>query len=550
MTTSRSPEYAPLRDDAERPKRVVDHRDAWERLTPLLRVNGTARERIEAFAAAKRVSLDALVALGTRVRVDKNGGVELAWGYPLGEAVTAIKFRPLGDKPRYALTPSVFVEPLVIGRTRSLDWFVAEGETDTARLYDLVGGAAAILVLPAGALTFRREWAAVIPRGATVYLCHDADEAGDKGAEKAAEIIGGRTVRLRPPESDWCDWTGTREQFVEFVKAAKLGEREVEPLDLTTLLAGPVPQIAWLWSKWIAEGELALFVATARTGKSITALLLACATRVGKPLLGADCKRGNAGYIDLENPLPTVHLRLRQAGLAADEHDGFTYWHFPAIDLTSDEGERWLLEMIERHELILLVLDSFRRIAPGVDENDSAAVSAFFAPLRRVAVATGCTILLLHHPKKRQGDTPDDTTELVRGSGDFTAAVDTLLFARPKPPDAFTLEGFGKRTGYRHEPILVRLSAPESETLELTNEGGVAYAEDKVEALLERVLKELRSDGGTLTRPELALRLGVDSRNSTFTRALKLGWQREQLAKSERKPGQPTVYSLRPELAE
>jgi AAA domain len=357
-------------------------------------------------------------------------------------------------------------------------------------------------------------------------------------------------VRLRPPESDWCDWTGTREQFVEFVKAAKLGEREVEPLDLTTLLAGPVPQIAWLWSKWIAEGELALFVATARTGKSITALLLACATRVGKPLLGADCKRGNAGYIDLENPLPTVHLRLRQAGLAADEHDGFTYWHFPAIDLTSDEGERWLLEMIERHELILLVLDSFRRIAPGVDENDSAAVSAFFAPLRRVAVATGCTILLLHHPKKRQGDTPDDTTELVRGSGDFTAAVDTLLFARPKPPDAFTLEGFGKRTGYRHEPILVRLSAPESETLELTNEGGVAYAEDKVEALLERVLKELRSDGGTLTRPELALRLGVDSRNSTFTRALKLGWQREQLAKSERKPGQPTVYSLRPELAE
>ena len=62
-------------------------------------------------------------------------------------------------------------------------------------------------MLPAGARAFKREWAAVIPRGATVALCHDADEDGDAGAEKAARIIGGRTVRVRPPVEggDWCD---------------------------------------------------------------------------------------------------------------------------------------------------------------------------------------------------------------------------------------------------------------------------------------------------------------------------------------------------------
>ena len=49
------------------------------------------------------------------------------------------------------------------------------------------------MVLPAGARTFRREWAALIPRGATVALCHDADEHGDDGADRAARIIGGRT---------------------------------------------------------------------------------------------------------------------------------------------------------------------------------------------------------------------------------------------------------------------------------------------------------------------------------------------------------------------
>lgn len=210
---------------AERPKRVADHRGAWERLTPLLGVNGTVRERVQAFAAAKNVSLEALVALGTRVRVDKAGAVELAWGYPHNGAVTAIKFRPLADKQRYALEPSVFLQPLVIGRRDSLDWLLAEGETDAARLFDLAGDRCAILVLPAGALTFKPQWAGVIPRGATVGLAHDADEPGDKGAEKAARIIGGRTVRLRPPveDGDWCDWPGTRDEFVELVRTAGAG---------------------------------------------------------------------------------------------------------------------------------------------------------------------------------------------------------------------------------------------------------------------------------------------------------------------------------------
>ena len=209
--------------EAERPKRLADHRDAWERLTPLLGVNGTVRERVKAFTAEKGVSLESLIALATRVRVDKAGGVELAWGYQANGAVTAVKFRPLGDKPRYALEPSVFLQPLVTGNVRSLDWIIAEGETDAARLFDLVGDRCAILVLPAGALTFKPQWAGVIPRGATVGLAHDADEAGNSGAEKAARVIGRSTVRIRPPveSGDWCDWPGTRDEFLELVAAAR-----------------------------------------------------------------------------------------------------------------------------------------------------------------------------------------------------------------------------------------------------------------------------------------------------------------------------------------
>lgn len=317
----------------------------------------------------------------------------------------------------------------------------------------------------------------------------------------------------------------------------------VEPLDLAALLEGPPPKIEWLWDRWVAKGDLALLVAAAKTGKSLAGLCLADAVRLGGSFLGADCASGGAAIVDFENPLPDVHVRLRQRGLTAAKHAGLFYYHFPPVDLTTDAGCRWLHQEILDRELAFVVLDSFRRIAPGVDENDSAAVSAFFAPLRRITVATGCTILVLHHPKKRQRDGPTEASELVRGSGDFTAAVDTILFARKRPPDAFMLET-ESRHGYPHAPVLVRISAPDADRLELTNEGDVAVAEDKVEALLARIVETLRESAGTLERQALALRLGVDSKDGTFSRALKLGWQREQLAKSEKKVGAPTVYSL------
>jgi len=84
--------------------------------------------------------------------------------------------------------------------------------------------------------------------------------------------------------------------------------------------------------------------------------------------------------------------------------------------------------------------------------------------------------------------------------------------------------------------------------LRLVNEGAVATADDKVEALLARIVEALREgDGGPLERPVLALRVGVDgqNKNSTFTRALKLGRQREILAKTEpSKVGEKALYAL------
>jgi replicative DNA helicase len=103
-----------------------------------------------------------------------------------------------------------------------MDWFVVEGETDGARLFDLVGRYAAVAILPAGATAVRRAWFQRVPRGATVYICLDADEAGEQGARRLNQIVG-NAIRVRPPGGvkDWCEWEGSRDDFVLLVQQAR-----------------------------------------------------------------------------------------------------------------------------------------------------------------------------------------------------------------------------------------------------------------------------------------------------------------------------------------
>ena len=204
------------------PRSARDHTELWERLRTIPNAPDDVRAAITRFCETKLITTAALEAMGARV-TRREVGWCLAFAGSNGRGqITAIKYRPLNGTSHdsFAEFGSVWVRPIVIGEVTSLDWVIAEGETDGARLWGLVGDRCAILVMPLGARTFRPEWARVIPRGATVALCHDADPDGDAGAEDAAQTIGGATVRVRPPieGGDWCDWPGTAEEFVKLAR--------------------------------------------------------------------------------------------------------------------------------------------------------------------------------------------------------------------------------------------------------------------------------------------------------------------------------------------
>jgi hypothetical protein len=316
--------YERVSEHEERPRAIRDWTAKWEALTPLRDLDDRLLARVREFCTAKNITVEALEELGTRIAVRRGGRVCLAWAGDNGNGtVTAIKLRPLdaSSHETVAEAPSVWLRPIVAGRRDSLHWLIAEGETDAARLLGLVGTDAAVLVLPAGALTFKPEWADVIPRGARIYIAHDADDQGDRGAEKARSVIGGRTVRLRPPEGvkDWSSWEGGRAEFIQLVREAR-GQSEVGGVRFASLDAfvdteeeGGEAVLGTADNAVASENSDVMVYGDGGAGKTTLCADLGCHLAAGDTWLGIPVPRPlRVVIIENEGPRPRFRRKLRR----------------------------------------------------------------------------------------------------------------------------------------------------------------------------------------------------------------------------------------------
>lgn len=352
-----------------------------------------------------------------------------------------------------------------------------------------------------------------------------------------------------------------RARLLELLNAPVDHDRHnVDLVDLALLLASDPPIIPWQWEGWIALGDLVMVAGDPGTKKSLAMLELLVAIVQGRDsFLGAPLTRHRGGrvlMVDLENPTGEMHKRLYEFGLRFDddELELLRYAHMPDLSLADPDGLARLEALLVDQAVELVVLDSFRRIAPGIDENDSAAVSAILTPLRTMSARLNVTIVVIHHAKKKQGGESLDAGSMIRGSGDILASLDQMLFHRNRPgeSDAFTIEHGKARRGQPHPSILVRIVETEHRDgehgIRLELEGDVANADDKVERMLEKIARILEEDGGPVRRSSLAMRAGVSGDDSTFKRALKLGHDRGRLAKTleQDRPGaaKRAVYAL------
>lgn len=157
--------------------------------------------------------------------------------------------------------------------------------------------------------------------------------------------------------------------------------------------------------------------------KSFLAVALACAVASGRSV-GHHCvsRPGNVLYIAAEGA-SGMHDRVR----AWCEHNDADYQEVGsrlkflegAVDLTVSRQREQLRELIEEHDLSLVIVDTRALCTPGADENSATEQGEIISGLEAMRRFTGCGVLVVHHSSKSASG--------GRGSNAWDAAVWTDL---------------------------------------------------------------------------------------------------------------------------
>ena len=165
------------------------------------------------------------------------------------------------------------------------------------------------------------------------------------------------------------------------------------------MLVTEPPAVPWLVDGLVALGALTILVGREGKGKSLTAMQLAVAVASGATeVAGMPCFPGHVLVIDAENGSQEIHRRLQGLGMTPDDADRLLLHEAHGWHLEHDLSQ--LAALLSKHAPALVVLDSFRSLWPGGDENDSAAVARALDPLRNLLRAHCAAGLLLHHLSK------------------------------------------------------------------------------------------------------------------------------------------------------
>ena len=187
-------------------------------------------------------------------------------------------------------------------------------------------------------------------------------------------------------------------------------------LDPAELAAKEVPERRFAIHGLFLSSSLAALTGPGAAGKSLAMQQAAIAIAAGKPFLGMKTERGNAGYLTAEDDERELHERAvaicKAIGVELASLSGrlFMASLIEMADkalvrvgrsdrITPTELLGVIREAIEAHRLTFLALDNAGHFF-GADENVRAHVVPFLGLLLKLALETGCAIVLISHPNK------------------------------------------------------------------------------------------------------------------------------------------------------
>ena len=190
----------------------------------------------------------------------------------------------------------------------------------------------------------------------------------------------------------------------------------------------------WLVEPLLPTNGNMLIAGIPGIGKTWLVLLIALVVAIGQSLLNRFQTRQGAVLLVLEEEdssavLERLDMLYAGLGLSQEEGDALPIHVLiqQGVSLVTPERvlEPELLRHIEEVKPALVVLDPFRRVH-GLDENDSGQMSALFNLLRQLQAEKECSLLLIHHLRKRS-EHAEEALDRLRGSSDIAASVDSVL---------------------------------------------------------------------------------------------------------------------------
>ena len=273
-----------------------------------------------------------------------------------------------------------------------------------------------------------RQFLSERPDVERIFLCLDADKAGEDACKRLAALLPDTVsvTRIQPCMKDWNEVLVHRAEVPNrnYFKSIVLKEpSKPETVKIIRMSDVELTPVEWLWKPYLPFGKLSVLQGNPGEGKTYFAMHLAAACTNGKLLPNMErMEPFNVIYQTAEDGLgDTVKPRLIEAGadldrvLVIDDSD-------VQLTLSDERIEKAIIENNAR----LVIIDPIQAyLGADVDMNRANEVRPIFMRLGQVAQRTGCAILLIGHLNKAAG-----MQSLQRGLGsiDIAAAVRSVMF--------------------------------------------------------------------------------------------------------------------------
>lgn len=260
---------------------------------------------------------------------------------------------------------------------------------------------------------------------------------------------------------------GDVEAAVEKVrKAWESGAALDKPITIPELMRKSFPVASsWLIKGWWLSEACGLFAAEEKSSKTTLALAMGMCVASGHPWLGRwEVQQGPVLAMFEEDNERTIRRRAlllgRAMGIDPNTLDNFHVMCQTGMTIGGhrSRGRGRLSALVRKIRPVLLILDPLRRMTPGVDENDSRAVSEYLGWLRRQQRECHTAIMALHHYSKESKEDRASkpgmkrrVTARVRGSSDFLAWYDSLILCERSNEETHKLLALHRGAGRMDE---------------------------------------------------------------------------------------------------